>query len=139
MRHALDLTRYRWRQQHGDITAFGTWFGEKERRPAIVLVPSYSEGYEKTTPCVVPIDAAWLWAERLGDARHAARASYEFARHLGLENSVLTCMRITDIIRGHLGDLLTMPPEPVEKVAVADAVLTHASGRQTHREVLDRV
>lgn len=139
-RIALDLSRYWWRQQHGDITALGTWFGTTTRRPVLVLVPSYKEGYERVTPCIVPMDMLWAWSEEYGDPAHAARTSYQFATLLGLEaHNAFTCFRITDIIRSHIGDMLAMPPEPVERVAVADAILTREDGRTIHREVYDRV
>lgn len=134
----LDLTKVWWQQSHGDITAFGTWFG-RDRRPAIVLLPTARIGALNVVPCVVPLDGAWRWADD-GDPRHCARVSFLFAQSMGLTAyNQFTLMRITGIIQGHLGDLLTMPPKPTERHVVADAVRTDQYGRQHHSEIAEHV
>lgn len=137
-RIALDLSRYAWRQQHGDITAYGTWFGTETRRPVLVLVPSYRSGAEKVTPCIVPLESAWAWDESIGDPRHCARTSAEFVAHLGLGRGMYQAFRVARIIRDHLGDLLSMPPEPVELIEVGDAIRTDEHGRQHHSVIRER-
>ena len=137
MKYALDLTRYHERRQHGDITAFYTWFGP-EQSPALVLVPTYRQHHEKTTPCVIPLENAWKWDEFLGDPEGCARTCYQFAGFLGLDPlSSMTCQRIASIIRDGLGDLISIPPKPTERKVVADAIITDHSGRKRHAEVLD--
>lgn len=141
-RYALDLSRHHSRHAHGDITAYLTWWLAGDTpSPVLVLTPTHARPtHERITPCVVPLGAAWLWAEETGSPAHCARTAYEFARNLGLtaENPI-TGMRIVSIIRGHLGDLLAMPPMPAERRVVADAIMTDANGRQTHSEIMERV
>lgn len=138
--YALDLTRHAWRRTLGDITLYGTWFGP-QHEPVLVLIPTYRQHHEKTTPCVVPLANAWKWDEMMGDPIGCASTCSEFARHLGLDPySIITAQRIASIIRDHLGDLLNMPPKPTEgRVAVADAFITDASGKRIHMEVTDDV
>ena len=139
IRYALDLTKYWSKRQHGDITSYLSWFGP-EQRPALVLIPTYRQSVQKTTPCVVPLDHAWKWDERLGDPEGCARTCMEFAGHLGLDPlSKITCMRICSIIRDSLGDLVSIPPKPTERTVAADAIITDASGRQRHAEIIDHV
>lgn len=135
----LDLTQVHFQRTFGDITLFGTWFGE-QRRPALVLLPTYMIGYAGVVPCVVPLASAWKWAEETGDPRHAARISRMFAQSLSLSpDNIATLMRITTIIRDHIGDLIAIPPKPTECRVVADAIRTDEDGRQHHSEVIEHV
>lgn len=137
--YALDLTRYHHKRQHGDITAVYTWFGE-ELRPALVLIPTYRQHHEKTTPCVIPLENAWKWDEYVGDPAGCARTCFQFAGYLGLDPlSSMTCQRIASIIRDGLGELLTIPPKPDERIVVADAIVTDERGKQRHLEVMSDV
>ncbi|HWL29586.1 MAG TPA: hypothetical protein VNQ97_11835 [Burkholderiaceae bacterium] len=140
MEFALDLTVYHRVRQHGDITAYQTWFGP-EQRPALVLIPTYRQHHEKTTPCVVPLENAWKWDETVGDPQDCARTCVQFAAHLGLSyTSTLTCIRIASIIRDTLGELITIPPRPgAGSIIVADAIVTDSNGRERHFEITDNV
>ncbi|TDW63110.1 hypothetical protein EDF57_10665 [Novosphingobium sp. PhB55] len=135
---ALDLTRYHSRQRHGDLDVFMTWFGDR-LDPVLVLVPAFIEGHENVTPCVVPQSTAWMWSEAIGDGAHCARTSHIFCKHLRLEPDPMTCIRITSIIRDHIGDLLSIPPAPFEREVVADAIRIDSNGKEHHTEVTDRV
>ena len=132
----LDLTRCAFERKHGPLTVFGTWFGRR-RKPALVLLRTDWVGKPGVTPCVVPLKTAWEWSEEIGDPRHAARVSAYFAPLLGLSDDMQSAMLVTAAVRNHLGDLLAMPPTPVAKVVVADAVLTDESGRKRHAEIVD--
>lgn len=135
---ALDLTRYHGRFAHGDLTVFLTWFGDT-LHPCLVIVPTHIEGHERVAPCVVLQRNAWQWTESIGDGAHCARTSHEFARHLRLTPDATTCIRISSIIRDHLGDLLAAPPAPFETIVVGDAIRTDQDGRQHYSEIRDRV
>lgn len=139
-RRALDLTRYHSRRQLGDITIIFTWWlADNARRPCLVLVPTIGLGSERIIPCVVPQSSAWAWAEETGDGRHCARTSAQFAAYLGLPEHPNSAMRVTSIVRECMGDLLNIPPMPVERVAVADAIRIDADGREHHSEITDDV
>lgn len=143
LRPVLDLTKTHFRHQHGDITVIGTWiFQDNQPRPCLVLVPTYGgEGHERTTPCVVTVDTAYIWSEdpHVGDPVHVARQSVAFAKAMGLDYlSAITCMRIAAAVRDHIGDLLRIPPRPGhDRRVVADAIITHADGKQVHKEITD--
>lgn len=136
--HDLDLTKTHFEHRHGDITVFGTWFG-RERQPALVLIRTDRIGSEGAIPCVIPMRLAWLWSESAGDGAHCACSSIIFAENLGQNTAnVRDVMRITSIIREHIGDLLTIPPTPEHRVIVADAIrIDRESGKQHHAEIFD--
>jgi len=141
-RPALDLSKAHFKRVKGDLTVIGTWLiGNDAPEPALVLVPSHAEGFERVTPCVVPLSAAWIWSEESGDPVHAARQSYTFAKALNVSaENVYTCMRISSLIRNHLGDLVAMPPMPKDGLeVVADALRVDEDGTEHYAEILDRV
>lgn len=136
----LDLTKTHWRRPFGDVIAFGSWFGAKERAPCLVLVHASKYGKEDAVPCVVMLSDAWAWDEKVGDGRYCARMSIRFADALGLNIADRRVpLRLTSIIRECLGDLLATPPKPYEDTrVVADAILTDLnSGKQVHREIVE--
>ena len=120
LRPALDLTRYHWRHERGDLVVYGSWWlaDDSGPRPCLVLLPIRRQSWEKAKPAVVLIDQAWVWSD-IGDGARAARMAYEFAIGLGLdERNPNTLIRIRSIIADHIGDLLMMPPMPAEMVRV---------------------
>lgn len=135
---ALDLTRYHARYQRGDLTVFLTWFGN-DLTPCLVIVPTHVEGHERVTPCVVLQRAAWVWSEAIGEGRHCAITSYQFCHYLRIAQTPANCIRVTSIIRDHIGDLLAVPPAPFETAVVADAIRRDQDGKEHHSEVIDRV
>ncbi len=135
---ALDLTRYHERYAHGDLTVFLTWFGD-DLLPCLVIVPTHYEGHERVTPCIVLQKHAWIWSEAIGEGRHCALTSYQFCHHLRLPADPTTCIRITSIIRDHIGDLLAVPPAPFDRVVVGDALRRDRDGREHYSEIIDRV
>lgn len=138
-RIALDLTKYAFRRQHGDITVYGTWFGDRQR-PVLVLVPTHRLSFDKTTPCVIPLENAWKWSEEAGDPRDAVQTAFKFAELLGLDGfNRFTVMRILSIVRDELGELLKIPPKPTESQVVADAFRTDVNGKVTHTEIREHV
>ncbi len=139
---ALDLNRYLAKFHRGDITAFLTWTTHNGR-PCLVLIPTHVLlHYDRVTPCIVPMDAAWAWDETTGDGAHAARTSYDFACALGFTPSPPVLMRITGIIRDLLGDLLVMPVMPAfyDTRVEADATITSLeTGKVTQKEITSNV
>lgn len=134
-KYALDLTKTHFTQQHGDITVHGSWYGEQQK-PCLVLVPSFRMGFEKVTPCIVPLESAWAWSEEEGEPRHTVQMALQFASCLGLDGfNRFTLMRILTIVRDHLGDLMKIPPKPHDFAVVADAFRTDRDGRVHHIEI----
>lgn len=134
----LDLTRYHQRYQHGDLSVFLTWFGN-DLVPCLVIVPSYYEGFDRVTPCIVLQKDAWIWSTAIGDGAHCARTSYQFCQHLRIAPEPNNCIRITSIIRDHIGDILSVPPAPFDTAVVADAIRRDSNGKEHYTEVRDRV
>lgn len=134
-RPALDLTQVAWAHQHGDITVFGTWFGEN-LRPCIAIVPTYRSrsGFK---PAVILVDDAFLWSAEFGNPGYVAMQAPQIVNSLGFDVTPQQCARIANLIQDHMSDLLTIPPKPIERVVVADAILTDQNGRQRHTEIKD--
>lgn len=140
-RHALNLSRRHWVRPFGDVTAYGTWWLH-DRRPCMVMVPSFRPlHYDRTRPCVIMMEDAWMWDEHIGDGAHVARQSAIFAEFLFGTTSVRNVFRVTDIVRECLTDLLRMPPMPqFDRAIVADAViLEHETGKVREAEIKDDV
>ena len=136
-RPALDLTEIAWSHQHGDITFVGTWYGD-ELRPCIAIVPSYRsrEGYK---PSVILVDDIWKWSAEFGLPGYVAMEAPRIVYCLGFDVTPQQCARVANLIQDHISDLLKIPPKPVERRVVADAIRTDENGKQTHTEILDHV
>lgn len=132
---ALDLTQTHFTQQHGDITVFGSWFGD-ELRPCLVLIPTYRRrGSFK--PSVILIDDAYLWSTEFGIPGYVMQQAPQIAFSLGFDVTPQLCARIANMVQDHMADLLQIPPKPVELFVAADAIVTDENGRQRHTEILD--
>jgi hypothetical protein len=145
-RSALDLTRYHFRRELGDITVFGTWWLPEDSGPipCLVLFPTHVRA-EEAVPCVVMIADAWRWSEAIGNPADCARQSFRFAQMLRLDTSnISNVFLVRSLIHDHLQDLLTMPPMPSdmrETVVLGEAKVTDHEGGQTirHEEMIVRV
>lgn len=113
MSDTLDLTRRAWIRVKGDITIIGSWLYEAEDsryRPCMVLMRTGDERNAHLIPCIITVDKAWIWEERVGDAREAARTTVQFIEALRVDHSLKSIRRLLGLIHDHLGDLLTIPP-----------------------------
>jgi hypothetical protein len=155
IRQALNLEIHHFRQKHGDLEVFGSWYTDEEglSEPCIVILPTFRSAGRRVTPCVVRLSNAWIYTEEeYGTAEQAAKVAFEKAEATAIEAMIMAaeldlnpldprnCIRITSIIRDHLGDLLSMPPRPQSALRVAaDVIRTDLDGNQTHAEILDDV
>lgn len=138
---AIDLSKRHATHEHGDVTVIVTWT-QHNRRPALVLVPTYAPlDNQRITPCIVPLNLAFKWDEHTGDGAHCADTTAIFAANLGFPFNPRLLFRLTDLIREHLGDLLSCPPMPaIEQVEVAFATLTnHETGAVTQSGITEDV
>lgn len=141
-KHALDLTQNHFCKTRGDLTLYGTWFGEKNR-PCLVVVPTHRQSYLTCRPMVIEVDDAWKWNPDDPDAMPEVNAlmvqSFLDQNSMDFANG-FTCMRVVSLIHDHLGDLLSIPPKPTTEIVVGDAIQTdHDTGKVTTREIIERV
>jgi hypothetical protein len=123
---ALDLSKRHATFAHGSVTAILSWL-QTDRRPCLVLIPTLALlHYDRVRPYVIPLDMAYMWDEHTGDGGHCAQASMKAAEQLGFAVNPRVCFKLTDIIREHLGDLLSCPPMPIlMQTEVAIATVTN--------------
>lgn len=136
-RPAIDLTRYHFVRELGDIRLYGTWLyhhEDDEDEPCLVLVPAHRR--YGVVPCAVALSAAF----RYTDSRHLAAASLTFARTLGFDSdTMMAAHKIGSIIHDHLLDLIKMPENPTEGVVGATADVDFGDGKKRTVEILDHV
>ena len=151
---SLDLTLHAWRQRHGDIEAFGTWFGER-KRPCMVLLRrgDYGLGHQRIRPSVILLDneidplsgewrnGLWVYDEREGNYLEAQIRAQGIAEGLGLGAGLTATFRVLGIIRDHLEDMTRIPPRPpTDRRVVADFRMTERdTGIAMETEVTDDV
>ena len=134
-KHAIDLTRYAWMRELGDLVLFGTWVTNDEiedTEPALVLLPRYRHP-STVVPCVIALSAAYLY----NDAKYCVRAAKGIAKALGFEDSMTTTHRIADILHSHLPDLVSMPVDPTVAVVVGEASVDLGNGKKKTVEFMD--
>ena len=135
----LDLTQSHFVKTRGDLTLYGSWFGDR-LRPCLVVLPTFRA---EPVPLVVEIDTAYRWNPDDIDVnpRDAAYLVMQFLRQNGMDYSnVITHQRVLSLIHDHLADLISMPVKPVNLVVVADAFRTDTdTGKTTHQEIVKRV
>lgn len=135
--HVLDLTRYQFRRQAGDLTLFGTWIRDEDGdwEPALVLVPTHRRiTYERTKPCCIALSSAY----RYDEPSYLLRRAMEFNTALGFEDTLSHVHKLASLIYDNLQELIELPPKPVEATVGATAILTDtSSGRQVEAEILD--
>lgn len=135
----LDLTQSHFVKARGDLTLYGSWYGDR-LRPCLVVLPSFRT---KGVPLVVEIDTAYRWNPDDIDVDPAGAAGLvmQFLQLNGMDyGNVITHMRVLSLIHDHLADLITMPVKPTSLVVVADAFRTDTdTGKTTHQEIVKRV
>lgn len=141
MQPPLDLAHHHFKQAHGDITVYGTWFRFREEgwRQVLVLMPTDETMFDCVAPYLIPLDHAYLWTVEHGDPEHAARGAYNCAEGLAMKPTPLTLSRIVSIVQDHIGDLLAIPPRPVFEPGVVGYAHMHQGGRREIREIVDDV
>lgn len=145
MKHALDLTRHHFRKRHGDITVYGTWWlaDDSGPRPCLVLIPTNGQSWQRSTPCVVPLNQAWVWSEEIGDPIRAAKTAIEFVDALRQPPSMQSAFRVRGIIIDHLDELVGMPPMPNDmrvETVIGEAKVTNREADRVvkHHEIVER-
>lgn len=134
----LDLRKYHWRQDHAGISFIGTWYrtADNRMRPCMVLIRAGDERNAACKPYIIPLERAWIYEERIGDPRQAARGMATAARNLRMEFDVRALRELHSYVAAHLGDLATIPPYQHDNEHVADFIIRdRTSGRVIEREI----
>jgi hypothetical protein len=124
--------------RRGAITIWMTW-NLHTGRPCMVLTPSDPGlSHEKVIPCIVPMDRAFLWDEYTGDFAAISETLFGFCCALNVDPH-RGSMALLSVIRDYLEELIRMPPKPLwDMKPVADVItIDHATGAETHKEVID--
>lgn len=132
---AIDLSRYHFMRELGDIVVIGSWVWSDEKEdsePCLVLLPRYRHP-STVIPCVVALSSAYLYNE----PTYCVRAAKGIAKALGFEDSMATTHRIADILHSHLPDLVSMPVDPTTPIVVGEARIDLGNGRSRTVEILD--
>lgn len=133
MKPAIDLTRHYFMRPMGDLVCFGTWIwneDQEDHEPALVVVPRYrKDGFK---PCCVALSASWKYNE----PAYLARAAQWFVQQLGMADCMSNAHAVADIVHSHLGDLISMPPNPTSTIVVAEASVDIGGAKRTI-ELLD--
>lgn len=134
MPFALDLTQHHFRRDLGDLTIYGTWFGEtpEEREPCLCLVPRYRRA---KYPVVIALSSAY----RYDNPSYMLKASMEIVKALEMTDDMATVHRVASTINDHLLDLIKMPPKPVtvDRSTGAELIVTSANGQKQHFEAYE--
>lgn len=135
----LDLTQSQFVKTRGDLTLYGSWYGDR-LRPCLVVLPTFRTN---GVPLVVEIDTAYRWNpdDPDVDPRASAGLVMQFLMLNGMDyGNVITHQRVLSLIHDHLADLIYMPVKPTQLVVVADAFRTNTdTGKTTHQEIVKRV
>jgi hypothetical protein len=140
-RHALDLRVSHEVYSRGDLLVWLTW-NRITREPCMVLTPKRDRiSNERIIPCIIPLSRAWAWSEEVGDLSDVLTTVGIFLGNLGINPMrQQNVRRLIGVVRGHLGDLLAMPPMPEspDMRPMADMTITnHTTGAVLEREVRD--
>jgi hypothetical protein len=134
-KHAIDLTRFHFMREVGDMVAIGSWVmndDQEDTEPCLVILPRYRPP-SSVIPCVIALSSAYKY----DDMKYLTRAAPGIAKALGFEDSMQRAHKICDIIHSHLPDLVSMPTDPMRAVVGADAVLTTSSGEKKTLELVE--
>jgi hypothetical protein len=140
--HVLNLSKVHFVKRHGSIMAFGTWLKTNDGyRPCLVLIRVGDERSEHCIPCIVTMDNIWVWTEEVGDEVKCGEIVAGFLDYLRLSPTKKNAFKILDVVRNHIGDVLSIPPRPrFETVVTADMVVTNnETGQRIETEVTEDV
>lgn len=115
----IDLTHCHFRRVVGEFAVFGTWLKiGKDSEPCLVITPQRMfEG----KPAVIPLSSAWKYSQMaFADPQVVANQVRQFAIGMN-KDSLPQVIALTDLINDCLSDLISMPPDPRERLVVADA------------------
>ena len=130
----IDLTHCHFRRVVGEFAVFGTWLKiGKDSEPCLVITPQRMfEG----KPAVIPLSSAWKYSQMaFADPKVVANQVRQFAIGMN-KDSLAQVVALTDLINDCLSDLISMPPDPRERLVVADAEIV-IDGRKRTIEVTE--
>lgn len=132
----IDLTHCHFRRVVGEFAVFGTWLKiGKDSEPCLVVTP-VMQGTRSIKPAVIPLSSAWKYSQMaFADPQVVANQVRQFAIGMN-KDSLAQVIALTDLINDCLSDLISMPPDPRERLVVADAEIV-IDGRKRTIEVTE--
>ena len=117
--HILDLGKRAWTYRRFGLTIVGTWVNVDQRwRPCMAV---FREDHPEFRPCVIPIDNAWEWSDRIGTPYPRAAA---IVLRLGIDPyNPDNVHKLIAMVNDRMHDLVTMPPRPTDAEEHADPVV----------------
>lgn len=139
-RPILDLNFTHFDHRIKDIRVIGSWMTDGSRDPCLVLAHGRKD-LQDITPCVVPLQSAWKWAEETCDNIECAMMAMDFCPHLGKNmNHNDDVIQVIWTVRERLHDLIMMPPAPRRPLELQGHVtITHGDDVVSQKDVWDDV
>jgi len=141
---ALDLNQYAWRTHQGALTLIGTWLlSDEKKQPCMAIIRRGEEKSPYNIPCIIPLNRAWVWDEKAGDAAQRTFAAFEILTRLRIEPTGRNLIKLMMAVNHRLEDLIKMPPfphgefVPVEEVIGEGMIINHDSGMAHEFELRD--
>lgn len=132
---AINLSRHHFMRPSGDLVIFGSWLyseAQEDTEPCLVIVPRYRrDGFK---PCCVALSSAYKYNS---SAQYLAHVSRFFVKELGMEDNMSNAHKVADLIHSHLGDLLSIPPNPDTAIVAAEATIDLGNGSSRTIQLLD--
>jgi len=127
----IDLTHCHFRRVVGEFAVFGTWLKiGKDSEPCLVVTP-VMQGTRSIKPAVIPLSSAWKYSQMaFADPKVVAHQVRQFAIGMN-KDSLAQVIALTDLINDCLSDLISMPPDPRERLVVADAEIVIDGKKRT--------
>jgi hypothetical protein len=144
MKHriAIDLTRRFFQRVTRGYVITGTWrLDQSPPEPCLVVtLPYRAISFERTTPCVVPLRSAHIWAgTSRKDHEHVAEMCGEFLAALGERFSGPAAIQLALAVHDHIPDLLMIPPYSGEREVVGEVTRTGPDGKVHEDTIMERI
>lgn len=126
----------------GNLTVIGTWYQTGGSwRPCLVIHRTGDESNGQLVPCIVGLEHAWIWDERIGDPRACARTAAGFLQALRMDGrNIRNHFKLRALIHDHLGDLIGIPPwTPPAQTVIAEVTVTNKDTGKAHEVELTDV
>lgn len=139
----IDITRYHFKRDVGDLAVIGTWakLADGQRRRCLVLMMKWAYGTDDLRVATVYDDVDlpnWAVDSRMhGNMEWAVHQAADICETLGITLTPPNINRVIDAVQNHLPDLIMMPPAPpAPSMVIGDIQMRERdSGRVIESEI----